>query len=149
MRFELTSPAFAPGARIPEKFTCDGDDSSPPLQWTNPPAKTQSFALIMDDPDAPRGTWVHWLLFNLPAGIRELPEQAALPSGAQIGHNSWGRSIYGGPCPPSGTHRYVFKLYALDTTLNLSSSTDKTQLVRAMTRHILAEAELMGVYSRP
>ncbi|HMQ56313.1 MAG TPA: YbhB/YbcL family Raf kinase inhibitor-like protein [Anaerolineae bacterium] len=148
MSFELTSPAFKPGGRIPEKFTCDGDDIAPPLIWRDPPAKTQSFALIMDDPDAPRGTWVHWLLFNLPAGSHELPEAAALPPGTQVGHNGWGRSLYGGPCPPSGTHRYVFTLYALDTLLNLSSSTDKSQLLRAMEPHILAEAKLMGGYSR-
>lgn len=148
MTFALTSSAFAQGERIPTKYTCDGEDSSPPLQWRNPPPGTQSFALIMDDPDAPVGTWIHWVLFNLIADIQELPEQATLPAGAQDGKNSWGRTGYGGPCPPSGTHRYFFKLYALDTTVNLTASPDKAQLLRAMEGHILAQAEVMGTYSR-
>lgn len=148
MPFDLTSSAFAQGERIPTKYTCDGEDISPPLQWRNPPQGTQSFALIMDDPDAPVGTWVHWVLFNLPADTQELPEQTTLPAGAQDGKNSWGRTGYGGPCPPSGTHRYFFKLYALDTTVNLTASTDKAQLLRAMEGHILAQAEVMGTYSR-
>ncbi len=148
MPFDLTSSAFAQGERIPTKYTCDGEDISPPLQWSNPPQGTQSFALIMDDPDAPVGTWVHWVLFNLPADTQELPEQTTLPAGAQDGKNSWGRTGYGGPCPPSGTHRYFFKLYALDTTVNLTSNADKAQLLRAMEGHILAQAEVMGTYSR-
>lgn len=146
--FALTSSAFAQGERIPTKYTCDGEDISPPLQWSNPPQGAQSFALIMDDPDAPVGTWVHWVLFNLPANIQELPEQATPPTGSQEGRNSWGRTGYGGPCPPSGTHRYFFKLYALDTTVNLTASADKAQLLRAMEGHILAQAEVMGTYSR-
>jgi Raf kinase inhibitor-like YbhB/YbcL family protein len=148
MTFALTSSAFAQGERIPTKYTCNGEDISPPLQWSNPPQGAQSFALIMDDPDAPVGTWVHWVLFNLPANIQELPEQATPPTGSQEGRNSWGRTGYGGPCPPSGTHRYFFKLYALDTTADLTSSADKTRLLKAMEGHILAQAEVMGTYSR-
>lgn len=148
MTFELTSAAFAPGERIPTKYTCDGQDISPPLAWGDPPEGTQSFALIVDDPDAPVGTWDHWLLFNLSAETRDLPEQATPPPGSQDGKNSWGRTGYGGPCPPSGTHRYFFKLYALDIALNLVAGVDKAQLLQTMEGHILAQAELMGVYSR-
>jgi Raf kinase inhibitor-like YbhB/YbcL family protein len=148
MAFELTSPAFAPGQPIPAKYTCDGQDISPPLQWHDAPQGTQSFALIMDDPDAPAGDWVHWLLFNLPADLRELPENAALPQGSQEGKNSWGRFEYGGPCPPRGTHRYFFKLYALNTTLDRATGNSKAQLLKAMERQTLAQAELMGIYTR-
>jgi Raf kinase inhibitor-like YbhB/YbcL family protein len=148
MAFELTSPAFAPGQPIPAKYTCDGQDISPPLQWHDAPQGTQSFALIMDDPDAPAGDWVHWLLFNLPADLRQLPENAALPHGSQEGKNSWGRFEYGGPCPPRGTHRYFFKLYALNTTLDRAAGNSKAQLLKAMARQTLAQAELMGIYTR-
>lgn len=148
MAFELTSPAFAPGQPIPAKYTCDGQDISPPLQWHDPPNDTQSFALIMDDPDAPAGDWVHWLLFNLPADLRELAEKSALPQGSQTGKNSWGRFEYGGPCPPRGTHRYFFKLYALNTTLDRAAGNSKAHLLKAIERHTLAQAELMGTYSR-
>ena len=148
MSFELTSSAFAPGERIPQTYTCDGQDISPPLRWSEPPAGTQSLALIMDDPDAPIGIWDHWLLFNLPAETRNLPEQAVLPAGSLDGRNSWGRTGYGGPCPPGGTHRYFFKLYALDVTLTLAAGAEKEQLLQAMEGHILAQAELMGTYSR-
>jgi len=152
MAFELTSPVFAPGESIPAKYTCDGDDISPPLAWTDPPAGTQSLALICDDPDAPVGTWVHWVLYNLPSDARSLPEavpsDADLASGGLHGENSWRRLGYGGPCPPSGTHRYFFKLYALDTVLDLDADADKKQMLQAMEGHTLAEAELMGVYSR-
>lgn len=148
MAFEITSPAFSAGQMIPAQYTCDGQDISPPLRWSDAPQGTQSFALIADDPDAPRGTWVHWVLFNLPAEAHELPERAALPAGSQQGKNSGGRVGYGGPCPPSGTHRYFFKLYALDTTLNLAAGADKEQLLRAMAGHILAETEIMGTYRR-
>jgi Raf kinase inhibitor-like YbhB/YbcL family protein len=152
MPFELTSTAFGPGEPIPRRYTCDGEDLSPPLAWGDPPQGTQSFALIADDPDAPVGTWVHWVLYDLPAGTRGLPEEvppdADLPDGSRHGKNSWRRLGYGGPCPPSGTHRYFFKLYALDTTLALNAGANKEQLLRAMEGHILAQAELMGVYSR-
>jgi Raf kinase inhibitor-like YbhB/YbcL family protein len=148
MAFEITSPAFAPGEHIPTKYTCDGEDISPPLHWSDPPDGTRSFALISDDPDAPVGTWVHWVLFNLPAKTRDLPEQADPPAGSQDGQNSWKRLGYGGPCPPSGTHRYFFKLYALDTVLNLAAGANKEQLLQAMEGHILGQTEVMGVYSR-
>lgn len=148
MTFELTSTAFAPGEPIPTKYTCDEADISPPLAWRDPPPSTQSFALIMDDPDAPVGTWVHWVLFNLPPEMHNLAEGASPPSESQAGQNSWGRPGYGGPCPPSGTHRYFFKLYALNTPLNLTANTNKAQLLQAMEGHILTQAELMGTYSR-
>jgi Raf kinase inhibitor-like YbhB/YbcL family protein len=151
MVFELTSAAFAAGEPILLKYTCDGDDVSPPLAWTEPPAGTQSLALICDDPDAPVGTWVHWVLYNLPAEARALPEAvpavADLPDGGRHGNNSWRRLGYGGPCPPSGTHRYFFKLYALDTALDLAAGASKKELLGAMEGHVLAQAELMGVYS--
>ena len=150
--FELTSTAFAHEEPIPPKYTCDGQDISPPLQWSDPPQGTQSLALICDDPDAPVGTWVHWVLYNLPAEARSLPEavpsEAELPDGSRHGQNSWRRLDYGGPCPPSGTHRYFFKLYALDTMLDLEAGEGKKQVLQAMEGHILAQAELMGVYSR-
>jgi Raf kinase inhibitor-like YbhB/YbcL family protein len=152
MAFELTSSVFAQGAAIPVKYTCDGDDISPPLAWGDPPEGTQSFALINDDPDAPVGTWDHWILYNLPGAARSLPEavpsDAELPDGSRNGQNSWRRLGYGGPCPPSGTHRYFFKLYALDTTLDLAPGANKKQLLQAMQGHILGQAELMGVYGR-
>jgi len=152
MPFELTSTAFAPGEPIPTKYSCDGEDISPPLQWSDPPQGTQSFALIADDPDAPVGTWVHWVLYNLPAETRALPEavppDADLPDGSRHGQNSGGRLGYGGPCPPSGTHRYFFKLYALGTVLDLDAGASKKQVLQAMEGHILAQTELMGVYSR-
>jgi Raf kinase inhibitor-like YbhB/YbcL family protein len=150
--FELTSAAFASGQPIPSQYTCQGKDVSPSLQWKDPPPDAQSFALISDDPDAPGGSWVHWVLYNLPAESHSLsealPPQADLLDGGQHGRNSWGRLGYGGPCPPSGTHRYFFKLYALDTTLDLDAGADKGQVLRAMEGHILAEAELMGVYAK-
>jgi Raf kinase inhibitor-like YbhB/YbcL family protein len=148
MMFELSSSAFANGEEIPTKHTCDAEDDSPPLQWGDPPAGSESLALIMDDPDAPVGTWDHWLLFNIPADLRSLPERADPPPGSVDGKNSWGRTGYGGPCPPSGTHRYFFKLYALDTTLDLPAGADKSQLLQAMKGHILAQTELMGTYAR-
>ena len=152
MAFEVTSSAFGQGEPIPTQYTCDGDDISPPLAWENPPEGTKGFTLINDDPDAPVGTWDHWILFNLPADARSLPEavppDAELAGGGQHGQNSWRRLGYGGPCPPSGTHRYFFKLYALDTTLNLDSGTNKKQVLQAMEGHILGQAELMGVFSR-
>ncbi len=148
MAFELTSSAFAQGKGIPVKYTCDGQDISPPLQWSEPPEGTQSFALIVDDPDAPVGTWVHWVLFNIPAEIRDLPEQTSPPADSRDGQNSWGRTGYGGPCPPGGTHRYFFKLYALDTRLNLATGASKEELLQAMEGHVLAQAEVMGTYTR-
>ena len=149
---ELKSSAFQPGAMIPAKYTCDGEDISPPLNWSDPPAGTKSVALISDDPDAPVGTWVHWVMWNIPASTRaleeNLPKKASLPNEARQGTTDFRRIGYGGPCPPSGTHRYFFKLYALDATLNLPASTTKKDLENAMQGHILAQAELIGKYHR-
>jgi Raf kinase inhibitor-like YbhB/YbcL family protein len=146
---ELTSTAFAEGGPIPVRYSCDGKDISPPLVWDDPPEGTQSLALIMDDPDAPVGTWDHWIVFNIPTELRKLPEAVSTGDiNATFGKNSWGRNDYGGPCPPSGTHRYFFKLYALDTTLSLDENADKGQVIVAMDGHVLAETELMGTFSR-
>lgn len=144
----LTSAAFSQGQSIPVKFSCKGRDVSPALAWDEPPAGTQSFALIMDDPDAPMGTWVHWVLFNIPASTRALAENFQPAAPIVTGKNSWGKNSYGGPCPPSGTHRYFFKLYALDTLLDLSPSADKKSLLAALEGHSLAQAELMGTFSK-
>jgi len=150
---ELTSEAFAAQETIPETFTCDGEDISPPLSWNAPPDATRSLVLIMDDPDAPVGTWVHWVLFNIPDDQRAVPENVLaedqLSDGSLHGSNSWRRSDYGGPCPPSGsTHRYIFKLYALDTQLELEAGATKQQVLDAMDGHVLAYGELVGTYSR-
>jgi Raf kinase inhibitor-like YbhB/YbcL family protein len=149
---ELKSAAFKEGAMIPKLFTCDGKDISPPLSWSGVPADAKSIALIMDDPDAPRGTWVHWVLFNIPPNEKGLaenaPRSASLPNGAKHGANSWPKLGYGGPCPPSGTHRYYFRVYALDTVLALRSGITKAQLLKAMAGHILAEGQLVGRYRR-
>jgi Raf kinase inhibitor-like YbhB/YbcL family protein len=150
---KLSSTAFEAGAAIPRKFTCDGPDVSPALAWSELPAGTQSLALIMDDPDAPVGTWVHWVLYDLPASTRGLPEnrpkQEELSSGARQGRNDFRRIGYGGPCPPPGpAHRYFFKLYALDAKLNLKPGATKPEVEKAMQGHILAQGELMGRYKR-
>ena len=146
----VRTDAFDPGATIPAKYTCDGEDVSPPLSWDSGPEATASYALIMDDPDAPGGTWVHWVAWNIPnPNLPEaVPSDAELPDGTRQGENSWPKTGYGGPCPPSGEHRYFFKLYALDTKLELTASADEEALVRAMEGHLLAQGELMGVYSR-
>jgi len=158
MFIELTSSAFSQGQPIPPQYSCVGDaaasrkDVSPSLTWGEPPEGTRSFALIMDDPDAPGGTWVHWVLFNIPATARGLPESiganATLPDGSIGGNNSWGRTGYGGPCPPGGTHRYFFKVYALDEMLAISPGASKGELEKAMTGHILAQGELMGTFTK-
>ena len=150
---KLTSTAFAEGQPIPANHTCDGADVSPPLQWSEAPPSTKSFALICDDPDAPVGTWVHWVIYGLPATASELPGMIAptesLPNGAKQGLNDFRRVGYGGPCPPPGRpHRYFFKLYALDTELLLKPRATKQDLLRAMAGHILAETRLMGTYQR-
>ena len=148
----ILSPAFQHEGMIPVKFSCKGEDISPPLKWENAPAGTKSFVLVCDDPDAPMGTWDHWLLFNIPASVTELqegvPAQAELPNGARHGKNSWGHKDYGGPCPPGGTHRYFFKFYALDTLLDLKPGASKRELLNAMQGHILAQTELMGKFKR-
>lgn len=150
MDIKIKSPAFVPGGKIPGKYTCDGMDISPPLAWTLGPEGTKTFALICDDPDAPMGTWVHWVLFNLPADIIELREnvlpERELKSGTKQGMNDFRKIGYGGPCPPGGTHRYYFKLYALDTKINLDAGATKSELLKAMEGHILAEGQLMGRY---
>jgi Raf kinase inhibitor-like YbhB/YbcL family protein len=153
MAFELQSPAFAPGQDIPATHTCDGRDTSPALRWTTPPSGTRSFALIVDDPDAPVGTWVHWVLYRIPVTVRELPEGVAaretVPGAGTHGVNDFGTIGYGGPCPPRGpAHRYVFTLYALDAELSLPSGTTKAALLKAIEGHILGQAELMGRYRR-
>jgi Raf kinase inhibitor-like YbhB/YbcL family protein len=152
MAFELTSSAFVREQAIPQKYSCDGEDVSPPLAWSEPPAGTQSFALICDDLDAPAGIWVHWILYNIPGEARALPEavpaEIKLADGSMHGKNSWQRMSYGGPCPPSGTHRYVFRLYALDMLLDLPAGASKEQLTQAMKGHILGQAETMGTYAK-
>lgn len=147
MSLELTSDAFANGQSIPAKYTCTGRNISPALAWNETPSGTRSFALIMDDPDAPLGTWVHWVLFNIPAEARSLQENIDT-SAMSVGKNSWGDLGYGGPCPPSGTHRYYFKLYALDSTLSLLPGATKEQMLQEMKGHILAQGELMGTFSK-
>jgi Raf kinase inhibitor-like YbhB/YbcL family protein len=152
MSFQLTSTAFRFGETIPINYTCDGDDVSPPLKWTGSPEGTVSYALIADDPDAPAGTWDHWVLFNIPASTDTLEElfpfTPEIPDGTRTGRNSWGRFGYNGPCPPSGTHRYFFSLYALDTVLDLEAGATSRQLRQAMEGHILKQTVLMGEYSR-
>jgi len=149
---EIKSSVFDEGGMIPKRYTCDDADISPPLSWTGAPEGTKSFALISDDPDAPVGTWVHWVIFNMPANVSELPEMVppskSLPDGTKQGTNDFRKIGYGGPCPPGGTHRYYFKLYALDTELNLDAGATKADLTGAMQGHILAECHLMGRYSR-
>ena len=142
----LSSPAFAAGQPIPARFTINGSDVSPPLEIAGAPEGTKSFLLIVDDPDAPMGTWVHWVVWNIPAGTRQIPEGEP-PAGAVEGRNSWGRTSYGGPAPPSGTHRYFFKLYALDTMLELPRTAAKADVLKVIEGHVLARAELMGTYT--
>lgn len=152
MAFELTSPVFQAGDSIPSRYSCDGEDVSPELVWHGLPAGATSLALILDDPDAPAGIWVHWVLYNVPSGATGLGEAISaapsLPDGSRNGLNSWGRSGYGGPCPPGGTHRYFFRLYALDAELNLEPGATKEALLAAMQGHVIGQAELMGTYSR-
>ena len=153
MTFELTSTAFAPWGAIPGKYTCDGEDISPPLQWSDPPQGAQSLALICDDPDAPMGTWTHWLIYDIPGNQSGLPEGVpateALQGGTKQGLNSWPRIGYGGPSPPPGKpHRYFFRLYALNGMLDLPPGADKKTLLKAMEGKILAQAEFHGTYGR-
>jgi Raf kinase inhibitor-like YbhB/YbcL family protein len=154
MTFTLESPAFVQNGSIPSAYTCEGGDTSPALKWSGAPAGTKSFALIVDDPDAPdpaapKMTWVHWVLYNIPASTHSLGEDAAkgLPAGTKSGANDWKRNDYGGPCPPIGQHRYFHKLYALDTTLTLENA-NKPALEKAMKGHVLAEAVLVGTYKK-
>ncbi|MCI0499527.1 MAG: YbhB/YbcL family Raf kinase inhibitor-like protein [Planctomycetales bacterium] len=152
MNLDVTSAAFENGGLIPPKYTADGQDISPPLGWSGVPEGTQSLALICDDPDAPVGTWVHWLMWNIPpevTGLNEnIPPNAALENGIRQGTTDFNQIGYGGPAPPSGTHRYFFKIYALDSMLNLPPGATKPGLEKAMSGHILAKGELMGKYAR-
>ena len=149
---KIETSDFSQGQPIPQQFTCDGQDRSPALQWSGAPQKIKTFALIVDDPDAPAGTWVHWVIFNLPASASSLPEgvpQSDTAAGGTQGRNDFGKIGYNGPCPPPGKpHRYFFKLYALDTTLGLNVGAKKADVERAMQGHIVAQAELMGTYAR-
>lgn len=149
---KLESKSFKTGGPIPAAHTCDGPDTSPDLVWTDPPEGTTCFALVCDDPDAPAGTWVHWLVWNIPAASRRLadgiPRLPELPDGTRQGSNGSRRLGYGGPCPPSGTHRYFFRIYALDRELDLPAGSARAALEQAISGHILAEAELMGTYRR-
>jgi len=156
MALALTSTAFEPGGAIPAVYTCQGKNVSVPLAWSGLPDGTRSLALIVDDPDAPdpaapKMTWVHWVLYNIPptaTGLPEAVEPRALPAGALEGRNDWGRTGYGGPCPPIGRHRYFFKLYALDVTLPDLGQPDKARLERAMKGHVLAQQQLVGTYAK-
>lgn len=153
MVLKIESPAFREGEMIPKRFTCDGEDISPPLSWKEVPNGTRSLAIICDDPDASTGTWDHWILFNIDPSKGGLPEAVSkerrLPGGEIHGKNSWGRSYYGGPCPPPGKpHRYIFKLFALDTRLSISPGSNKSELLESMKKHILDKARLVGIYGR-
>jgi Raf kinase inhibitor-like YbhB/YbcL family protein len=149
---EIQSPAFKEGATIPAKYTCDSLDISPPIEWSKGPAGTKSYALICDDPDAPGGTWVHWVIYNIPDNIQELsenvPKMESLNNGARQGKSDFGSFGYGGPCPPGGTHRYYFKIYALDFILDHNPAITKKELLRVIENHILEEGQLMGRYKR-
>jgi Raf kinase inhibitor-like YbhB/YbcL family protein len=156
MTLRLTSPAFAEGASIPSKYTCEGQNVSPPLAWSGVPEKTKGLVLIIDDPDAPdpkapRMTWVHWVLYDLPPSASALAEGAGsggLPAGTKVGLNDWKKTQYGGPCPPIGRHRYIHKLYALDIKLSELKNPTKADVERAMKGHILAETRLIGTYQK-
>ncbi len=152
MELKVTSTAFQEGGRIPVQYTCDGADISPPLNWSSGPGGTKSYALIADDPDAPLGTWVHWVMYNIPVTAGSLPENVkkteSLSSGAVQGINDFKRYGYGGPCPPGGMHRYYFKVYALDAVVKAGPGLTKKKLLGEMEGHILGQGELMGTYSR-
>lgn len=153
MPLHLTSPAFDNGDAIPAKYTCEGRDISPPLQWTGVPNGTRSLSLVCDDPDAPTGTWVHWVLYDVPPKFSELaegvPTSEVTPEGMKQGRNDFDRTGYGGPCPPPGkAHRYYFRVYALDIAPGLPAGATRDDLMRAIEGHVLEEAELMGRYER-
>jgi len=153
MAFAISSPNFSEGAEIPRKYTCSGADISPEFHWTDPPTGTRSFALIADDPDAPVGTWTHWVLFDLSEQTRglaeDLPKVGEIMTGVRQGRNDFRKLGYGGPCPPPGKpHRYFFKLFALDTKLNLKAGASKAEVEQAMKNHVLGEAQTMGTFKR-
>ncbi|NUP09252.1 MAG: YbhB/YbcL family Raf kinase inhibitor-like protein [Polyangiaceae bacterium] len=143
----LTSDSFASKGDIPTAFTCEGEDAPPGLRWTGVPGNAKSLAIIVDDPDAPGGTFTHWVLYDIPTSETGIPERGNLPAGSQQGTNGWDKVSYGGPCPPSGKHRYVFKLYALDTTIG-KSGLDRAALEGQMKGHIVAEAQYVGTYEK-
>jgi Raf kinase inhibitor-like YbhB/YbcL family protein len=145
----ITSTAFDANAKIPQKYSCDGEDAAPALAFGDMPAGARSLALIVDDPDAPRGDWVHWVVYDLPPSTTLIPEGGKLPAGAKVGVNDFGKKSYGGPCPPPGKpHRYFFKLYALDAAPDLPAGATKAALLEAIDGHVLAEAQLIGTYGR-
>lgn len=150
--FAIMSAAFADGDMIPELYTADGSDISPPLEWMNCPGGTRSYTIICEDPDAPAGTWIHWIIYNIHPDTMSLdtgvPPDAELYDGTMQGVNSWGRVGYGGPAPPSGTHRYFFRIYAVSTHLDVAPGADLSEVTYAMEDHILDEAVLMGTYTR-
>ncbi len=156
MPLSVTSSAFEQGGKIPSRFTCEGNDTSPPLSWTGAPSETKTFALIVDDPDAPdpekpQRVYVHWVAYNIPGNTTTLQEDASrkgLPGNAPHGRNDWDKRQYGGPCPPIGRHRYFFKIYALDTELSFVAPPTKNDLLNEMKGHILAQGELMGTYQK-
>ncbi len=153
MTVQVTSTAFKEGGSIPAKYTCDGQNVSPPLAWNGIPDGTKSIALIADDPDAPSKPWVHWVVYGLPPSLRELPEnvppsESILGNGGRQGMTDYGKIGYRGPCPPGGTHRYFFKVYALDSDLHLEPGLTKAQLLKEMEKHVIAEGQLMGTYAR-
>jgi len=156
MPLTVTSSTFEQGGSIPARYTCEGDDTSPPLSWSGAPSGAKSFALIVDDPDAPdpekpQRVYVHWVVYNIPATTTSLPENASkqgLPAGAAQGRNDWDKTEYGGPCPPIGRHRYFFKVYALDTQLTFVAPPNKNDLLKGMEGHVLATGELMGTYQK-
>jgi Raf kinase inhibitor-like YbhB/YbcL family protein len=149
---KLVSTAFKEGEAIPRQYTCDGIDISPPLEWSGTPKTAKTIAIIADDPDAPSGTWVHWVVYNLPAEniglVENLPATESLKAGGFHGKTDFGRVGYGGPCPPSGTHRYFFKVYAVDSELPLKAGATKDELLKAMEGHVVGQAQLMGTYRR-
>jgi Raf kinase inhibitor-like YbhB/YbcL family protein len=144
--FTLESPAFKSNSLIPEKFTCKGDDKSPPLVWRDIPAGTKSFVLIVEDPDAPKGVWTHWILFNIPVDVLQLDAGSPVPPGATQGKNSWGTLGYRGPCPPVGAHSYHFKLYAISKELNFGENITREVLLDAITGYVVGSTELIGIY---
>jgi len=149
VQFSLSSPTFINNGLMPARYTCDGDNISPALNWNSVPPRTKSFALLVKDPDAPSGNWVHWVIFNIPPSERSLPEASDAPlKGEVMGVNDFGNMGYGGPCPPSGTHRYIFRLYALDTVLDLGQAAKAQSVEAALNGHVLDKAELIGLYSR-
>lgn len=148
-KFTLSSDAFGDNTHIPREYTGDGKNISPELSWQYAPANTKSFVLICDDPDAPHGAWTHWLIFNIPYTVNHLPTDADIPKlSGIVGKNSWSQNKYNGPCPPSGVHHYIFKLYAIDTMLTIDENGTKQEAMKAMEGHLLEYTELIGLYER-